>query len=245
MHATSDLGGCRKCWYKATLGRFSGWPGGLHFGNAVAAILLARGCVAMLDRRVLKFAVICLSCWAAMRACAGRAQPAVDQKFNGPEKTWQLMSGPAPAQILAQELAPGGVGDSTRFERVVVAAPVGQSAFLVCPIARVAVLEELQVRLWVNASRPDVQLAVRVVLPRSMDAQKKAVATAIVRGSVYSRPGNWQELRVADVPRLLADQVRVMRANPGASIDSHEAYVDAIILLVPGNPSGTALERII
>ena len=30
-----------------------------------------------------------------------------------------------------------------------------------------------------------------------------------------------------------------MRATPGASIDSHEAYVDAIVLLVPGNPSGT------
>ena len=29
-----------------------------------------------------------------------------------------------------------------------------------------------------------------------------------------------------------------MRATPGASIDSHEAYVDAIVLLVPGNPSG-------
>ena len=44
---------------------------------------------------------------------------------------------------------------------------------------------------------------------------------------------------MADVPRLLADQVRVMRVTPGASIDSHEAYVDAIVLLVPGNPSGT------
>ena len=127
----------------------------------------------------------------------------MSRKFNGPEKAWQLMSGPAPAQILAQDFAQGGARENAGFERVVVAAPAGQSAFLVCPIARVAVLDELQVRLWVNASRPDVQVAVRVVLPRSLDAQKRGPATAIVRGSVYNRPGKWQELRVAEVPRLL------------------------------------------
>lgn len=173
-----------------------------------------------------------------MGACAAWAEPAVTRTFNGPEKSWQLMSGPAPAQILAQELAQGGARDAAGFERVVVAAPAGQTAFLVCPIVRVAVLDELQVRLWVNGSRPDAQVAVRVVMPRSLDAQKRGPATAIVRGSVYNRPGRWQELRVAEVPRLLSDQVRVMRATPGASIDSKEAYVDAIVLLVPGNPSG-------
>src|SRR3954451_18067574 len=82
-------------------------------------------------------------------------------------------------------------------------------------------------------------MALRVVLPRSLDSQKRGMATAIIRGSVYNWPGHWQELRVAEVPRLLAEQVRVMRATPGASIDAHEAYVDAIVLLVPGNPSGT------
>jgi hypothetical protein len=187
----------------------------------------------------MKFALVCASCWAAMGACAGWAEPAVMRKFNGPDKAWQLMTGPAPAQILTQEFVQGGVRDATVFERVVVAAPPGQTAFLFCPIARVAVLEELQVRLWVTSSRPDVQLAVRVVLPRSLDAQKRGAATAIVRGSVYNRPGKWQELRVAEVPRLLADQVRVMRVTPGASIDPHEAYIDAIVLLVPGNGSGT------
>lgn len=167
------------------------------------------------------------------------AEPAISRKFDGPEKIWQLMSGPAPAQILTQEIVPGGVRNGAGVERVVVAAPLGQSAYLVCPIPPVAVLDELQVRLWVNSSRPDAQLGVRVVLPRSLDAQRKGAATTVLRGTVYNRPNNWQELRVAEVPRLLADQVRVMRAMPGASIDSHEAYIDAVVLLLPGNPSGT------
>ena len=144
-------------------------------------MLFTRGSHAMLQCRLMKFAVVCLGWWAAMGACAGWAEPAVSRKFNGPEKAWQLMTGPAlaPAQILAQGFAQGGARENSGFERVVVAAPAGQSAFLVCPIARVAVLDELQVRLWVNASRPDVQVAVRVVLPRSMDAAKRGPATAI------------------------------------------------------------------
>src|SRR6188472_4679237 len=103
----------------------------------------------------MKFAAICLGCWAAMATCAAWAEPAVSLRFNGPEKAWQLMSGPAPAQILSQGFAQGGARDSAGFERIVVAAPAGQSAFLVCPISRVAVLDELQVRLWVSSSRPD------------------------------------------------------------------------------------------
>ena len=187
-----------------------------------------------------KFGAFCLAGYVAMAAAVGWADPALMRKFNGPDKSWQLLTGPTPSQVLSQAILPGGARDAAGYERVVVAAAVGQTAFLACPIERVAVLDELQARVWVNASRPDIQLAVRVVLPRSVDAQKR-VATAIVRGSAYGRPGNWQELRVGEVPRLLADQVRVMRATPGASIDPKEAYVDAVVLLVPGNPSGTEI----
>ncbi len=191
--------------------------------------------------RSLKFAAICLAAWVAQTTAAVWADPALMYKFNGPEKSWQLLSGPAPAQILAQDVVQGGVRDTAGYERITVTAPLGQSAFLACLIPRVAVLDELQARMWVKANRTDLQIAMRVVLPRSLDPQKRGVATTIVRGSFYSRPGNWQELRVVDVPRLLADQVRIMRAMPGASIDPKEAYVDAIVLLVPGNPGGTEI----
>ncbi len=206
----------------------------------VAVVYLRLGCYPMSHRRLKNFAAFCLGWWFAMAACVVWAEPAVSRKFNGPEKSWQLLNTGVPVQILAQEITPGGARDGAGFERIVVAAPAGQSALLVCPISRVAVLDELQARLWVNASRPDVQIAVRIVMPRSLDAQRRGPATAIVRGSVYNRPGHWQELHLADVPRLLADQVRVMRAMPGASIDPHEAFVDAVVLLVPG--SSTAME---
>ena len=59
-----------------------------------------------------------------------------------------------------------------------------------------------------------------------------------MKGAAYNRPGHWQELVLTDVPKLLAAQVRIMRAIPGAAIDSHEAYLDSIVLVVPGDPNG-------
>jgi hypothetical protein len=180
-------------------------------------------------------ATIAAACWLAIAGTFVHAEPAFRRPFNGPETTWQLMSTGVQAQILAQACAAGGARDNSGFERVLLAVPAGQSAHLVCPVPAIAVLDEFQARLWVNSNRPDIQLAARVVMPRSIDPQGKTPATTIVRGAIYNRPGHWQELRLAETPKLLAEQVRVMRATPGASIDPREAYVDAVVLIVPGN----------
>src|SRR4051794_32337146 len=169
------------------------------------------------------------------------AEPAVRRTFDGPETAWQVFNNGVPVQISAHDCVPGGAHDKAGCERIALVAPAGQSALLVCPAAHVAVLDELSVRLWIKASRPDLQLAARVVLPRSVDAQSRAAATAIVRGTAYKRTGQWQELSLAEVPRLLEEQIRVMRATPGAAIDAHEAYVDAVVLIVPGDSNGVEL----
>ena len=190
--------------------------------------------------RLMDYAALCLGWCTAIAPHVGWAAPAFSRNFNGPEKSWQLLSTATPAQILSQECLRGGVHDNSGFERIIVAAPAGESALLVCAIPRVAVLDELQIRLWVNASRPDVQLAAA----RGVAAFARTCNTARRRPQssadpIYNRPGQWQELNIAEVPRLLADQVRVMRVMPGASIDPHEAFIDAIVLFIAGNPSGT------
>jgi hypothetical protein len=40
------------------------------------------------------------------------------------------------------------------------------------------------------------------------------------------------------LPDLVAAQVRILRASPGAAIDPREAYIDGIVLVVPGDPQG-------
>ena len=167
------------------------------------------------------------------------AATAADRDFNGPDTAWQTLDDGVSLRVLAHECVPGGARDSAGCERVALAAPAGQSAQLACPTEPIAVLDELEARMWVKATRPGVQLAARVTLPRSVGVRNHSAVTVVVRGGQYNRVGHWQQLLLADVPKLLAEQVRLLRTAPGASIDPREAYVDAIVLIVPGGPDGT------
>lgn len=166
------------------------------------------------------------------------AAPAVSRDFNGPDTAWQLLNTSIPAKLAAHDLLPTGAPDGSGFERLIAAGPAGQSVMLQCPMTPLAAVDELQASLWVKASHPGVQLALRVVLPRSQLPRSDATATTMVRGTATNHPGHWQQLIVSDVPKLLAAQVRVMRTTAGATIDPREAFVDAVVLIVPGDPNG-------
>ncbi len=126
---------------------------------------------------------------------------------------WQVLDGSASARVLAQEHISGGARSQDGCERIVISAPAGQSAHLGCTVARVAVLDELEIRLWIKASRSHVQLAARVAMPRSVDTRGER-ATALVRGPIYNQPGHWQLLVLKDVPKLLAAEVRGAAFRP-------------------------------
>lgn len=170
------------------------------------------------------------------------AEPPLARNFDGPALSWELIDRDRGEYILSQDLAAAGHHDHGSAERIVVAAPAGESAQILCPAAEVAVLDELEVRLWIKANRPDVQLAARVVLPRSVDPAQRTTAQIIVRGAKYTRPGHWQQLTLNNIPGLLADQIRVLRSTPSAKADPREAYVDAIMLLIPGDPQGVEVQ---
>jgi hypothetical protein len=175
-----------------------------------------------------------MAAWPGAMPIVARSET-IGQNSDGTEPIWRL-SGDT-GRILASERVLGGVRADSRCERVVVANPVAQSAELDCPIAKYAVLDELEIRLWVKASHAGVQLAARVTMPRSVD-QEGRPAVATVRAAVYDRPGHWQQLVLTNVPRLLADEVRLLRMTADDQIDPREGYVDSIALVVPGEPGG-------
>ncbi len=192
----------------------------------------------MVDRLSVKIAVLAVLAGSrGIPVLSVAADTAFHRDFNSPKTTWQLLDSGVAVEIRAQECVPHGARDNLGSERIVVAAPAGQSAMLACPTARMAVLDELEIRVWVKAGRPDVQLAARVMLPRVRDSQGRAT-TVIVRGPTYTRAEKWQQLTLANVPKRLAAQIRVMRAVPGATIDPREAFIDAVVLVVPGEPGG-------
>jgi hypothetical protein len=178
---------------------------------------------------------------ATMSAAAWADGPAVTISFNGPETKWQLLDDRRLAHIGSHECVREGARNSEGAERIVVAAASGRSTSFACEVGRMPLLDEFSARLWVKASRPGVQLAARIVLPRSVDPQTGQPLATIVRGPLTQQAGHWQQLELAGVDKLLADQVRVLRAARMGAVDANEPYVDAIVLSVPGNPHGTEI----
>ena len=173
--------------------------------------------------------------------CPAAPTAAVFRSFDGPELTWQSSGSRPGSQLLAHGCVADDARQGSGSERIVIAAPGGEAVHFICEVGRVPVLEELEARLWVKASRPGAALAARVVLPRAIDAKTGRPRTALVSGDECVLPNRWQQLRLADVTGLLAAEARVMRASLGAAIDTREAFVDAVVLVVPGGPDRTTV----
>lgn len=110
----------------------------------------------------------------------------------------------------------------------------------VYPTPTAPVIDETAANLWLRATRPGIQLAARVVLPRERDPATNAPLTIAVLGEKYSLSGGrWQRLEVRKLPKLVADERQRLRARLNRDVDVSEAYVDALILNVYAG-AGTA-----
>lgn len=173
---------------------------------------------------------------------AGEAQAAATfRSFDGPELSWQHLDPRPGAKIVSHGLTQEDARQGTGSERLTVAAPGDEAMHFACRVGRLPVLDELEARLWVKSDRPGVTLAARVVLPRTIDAKTGATKTVFLHGEQIESPGRWQQLRLSDVPALLAAQTRIVRASAHSNVDAREAFVDAIVLIVPGGESNTTV----
>ncbi|MEM6330199.1 MAG: hypothetical protein AAF790_08120 [Planctomycetota bacterium] len=176
---------------------------------------------------------------AAVAGWSGGAPPAVSESYDGPEASWVQPANPGEARVLRQErVRVAGRDGPVGAERVTFQCPAGYSAIFLHPIGQAPVLEEFKARVVYRGARAGAQLAVRVVFPRTPAAGGRTPRreTAVVRGDLrYGTPGQWQELTIAGLPSRVVGRARMMRAAGGApSIDAREAYVDSVVLIVPG-----------
>jgi hypothetical protein len=78
------------------------------------------------------------------------AEDTFTRDFDGPDTAWQLMEAASKARILSHECTAGGARDQAGMERIVVSAAAGESAHIECATAQAAIIDELQVRLWLR-----------------------------------------------------------------------------------------------
>jgi hypothetical protein len=164
-------------------------------------------------------------------ALASLAQGQLRDSFEGPERTWQI-SKEADCGVRVQAhdrpYRESHSGQACEHFRLTVAS--GTFLPLVHSIGRAPLIQEFRPKLFVKADRPNLQFMVRVVFPRNLDRVSGQPITSLLRGDMYTDVGQWQQLSVRDMGRLLEQETRLLRTQFGSEMDSREAYVDLIVL---------------
>jgi hypothetical protein len=184
-----------------------------------------------------------LSVFVILAAVPSAAPAQLRDSFEVPaERTWQISKeADCGVRVLAHDrpYRDSHSGQACEHFRLT----VGNGTFLpiVHPIGRAPLIQEFRPTLYVKADRPSVQLMARVVFPRNIDHGSGRAITSLLRGDMYTDVGQWQQLAIRDVARLLEQETRHLRTQFGSEIDSREAYVDYLVLNAYTSPGTVEL----
>lgn len=121
----------------------------------------------------------------------------------------------------------------------------GTKALVARAIEPAYLISELNPTVWIKATRPKIQLLVRVVLPRTKDPNETGPMTVLLPGPVYTNTDRWQKLEFsdADIPmaKLLEEAAWKLRAKYSAKVDTGEAYVDKVVLNIYTGPGSSTV----
>ena len=169
---------------------------------------------------------------------AARAQTGWQEGFEGQEGSWRDAGGNAQFRVLQHQRLQGIAHSGGSCEWLQIEA-AGSQVYFAHDVGRPRIIDELAPSVWIKSDRPDLHLAVRVVLPRTIDPRSGRPVATILAGASYADVGRWQQLQFGGIPALLARQIRVLRVQLGPQVDGREAYLDAVLLNVSGGPGVT------
>jgi len=170
---------------------------------------------------------------------AARAQTAWYEGFEGPQPSWQDAGGDAQYRVLQHQRVQQNAHAGTGCEWLQIEGDGGSYAYFAHDVGRPRVIDELAPSVWIKADRPNLNLAVRVVLPRTTDPRSGRPVVTILVGPAYTDAGRWQQLRLGGITTLLTRQTHILRMQLGPQVDDREAYLDAVLLNVYGGPGKT------
>ena len=166
-------------------------------------------------------------------------QSAWYEGFEGPEVSWREAGGDVRYKVLDHQRT-GGAHTGQACEWLRISADGGTTLNIAHDVGHPRVIEELLPTVWIKSDRPGLSFSASIVLPRTTDPRtNKPLVTTVVGQPTYNDVGRWQQLRLADLQKLVARQVRALRMQLGPNVDDREAYLDAILLNIYGGPGVT------
>jgi hypothetical protein len=161
-------------------------------------------------RGPLILAALWLAAWAA--ACPAAD---LDDGFEAAEVSWSLGESDAQPRIVSHERSREGPHRGDRCERIALEAGPGTVLRLEMPIGPAAVIDELACAVQLRASRTDIRLAVRVVLPGYVSTKTGRPVETLVPGTMSRDIDRWEPLEADGLPRALARQLPALRQEHG------------------------------
>jgi len=177
---------------------------------------------------------------AAGAVCVPVLAADIEEGFDGPTPTWGIADPDAALQVHVHERSPAGRRGAAceLFDVTPGAAPTLRFQL---PVGPVAVIDELGGSLWVRASRSDIRLAVRVVLPDSRSQKTGRAVETLVFGSASRHPERWEMLEFSGIPQALARQLPALRMEHGPVGSIAGAVVTHIVLDAASGPGRLTL----
>jgi hypothetical protein len=167
-------------------------------------------------------------------------QPSWREDFEGPTTSWTGAGGDAQYAMVAHQRVRGWAHSGQGSEWFEVSAQGGSSVLVAHDIGRPWVIDDLRASIWICSDRPGIQFSAEVTLPRTLDPRTgKPLTTNIFSSTTYATIGRWQQLEIADFPKLLAGQIRVLRSQLPINVDGREAFVSRLLLNVYGGQGMT------
>ena len=166
-------------------------------------------------------------------------QPSWHQDFEGPTTSWTDAGGDAQYTLVAHQRVRGWAHRGQGSEWIEVSAQGGNSVLIAHDIGRPRVIDDLRASIWIYADRPGIQFSAEVTLPRSVDPRSGKPLTTSVFAAAYSTAGRWQQIEIADFPRMVDRGVRILRSQSSLNIDGREAFVSRVLLNIYGGPGVT------
>jgi hypothetical protein len=181
-------------------------------------------------------AALCLVALAL--SAAARAQTPWHEGFETGQPSWQDAGGNTAYRLVQQQRVQQNAHTGNGSEWLQIEGGEGK-VYFAHDLGRPRVIDELAPSLWVKSDRAGLQLALRVVLPRTQDPRSGRPVTTILAGPFYSDVNRWQRLQMAGLPTLLNRQIQLLHMQLGPQVDGREAYLDALLLNVNGGPGVT------
>ncbi len=184
---------------------------------------------------------LCLCCCGLAIGSVAVAAPCFRDGFEGPDVRWRITDADARHRVVGHRCVQTQAHQDASSEELTIVAQGGSYIYAAYPVEKAPVIDETAVSLWVRSDKPGLQLAARVVLPRTVDPKTRQPVTLLIYGEIYQRRGQWQQLSLDRLPSQLARQVRVAQSDFDGTIDPREAFVSEVLLNVYGGAGTTTV----